>query len=45
MYIKLSISYIISFLLLTIVMLEFYETVHILVGRLRELIEYYNNAP
>jgi hypothetical protein len=33
MHIKLSISYIISFLLLTIVMLELHETVHILVGR------------
>ena len=33
MHIKLSISYIISFLLLTVVMLELHEIVHILVGR------------
>ena len=33
MHIKLSLSYIISFLLLTTVMLELHETVHILVGR------------
>ncbi len=34
MHIKLSISYIVAFLLLTIIMLELHETVHILVGRL-----------
>lgn len=34
MRIRLSFPYIISFLLLTIVMLEFHESVHILVGRL-----------
>ncbi len=34
MHIKISISYIISFLFLTIVMLELHETVHISVGRL-----------